>query len=1225
MTMKQLKLSCLLALLSVQTAMAQVDFRSESIYFLMTTRFFDGDTTNSAPTEWCSYIPGVNNPNITDPKDVTWRGDFKGLVQQLDYIKGMGFTAIWITPVVQNRGPLDYHGYHAWDFAKVDPRLESTGVTFKDLCDAVHAKGMKIILDIVTNHAGRFGIKSLAELKYNTDPTKPWGQNSLGLPLTDNPNWDYDGLTPNPDDNKIWSRANLAKMPPPFNQNLSLYNWPSTQSFLTTSDPNWYNQVGNGFVQGWDDTLNCYYGAIAGDCVDLKTSSQTVRDYFFNVYKTYIDMGVDGFRWDTWKHMPKRDIIHLYDRFKAYKPDLFVFGEVAQKRFELHPVLELNPHWYTWRDGVGSQPLGLGVLDFYAQATFHNIFEDGGAFSGVTDAARYDNLYGDPSLLVTWLDNHDFGPNNDWNRRYGGSEQNLAACMNFMFTWRGIPSVYYGTEMQFMKGAYTDIHEAASIQKSLDLTGRAYYGNNVNTAVNHKIYKHLAKLNAIRKAIPALQKGTWNWGGNYPGNGIGYTRTFGGQTVCVGLAKDGDANFNFTSIPNGIYRDAVTGREVNVTNGTLQFSVKSVSAGIYVQNGPGMIGESGAGYFEACVTGCAPTPKTTIAPVSDNYTSPINVTITASAGTAPYTIFYTTNGTTPTTASTVYTAPLNINTATVVKAIARDANGKISELAAQNYTFVQPKPKVAITPAAGNYFNPVNVTLTASNGTAPYTIYYTTNGSAPTTSSTVYTAPLNISTATTVRAIAVDANAQTSTITSAAYTFNIPPPVVTANPAGGNFPTPPVNVTLSASTPRPPATIYYTTDGSTPTTSSNVYSSALVFNGSSSVILKYIGRDNEGRISNVDSQRYTFNPIPDIWVYFKKPANWGSNIRCYYWNATPTGAMPTVAWPGVLMEPVCTGGAWYKFKFNGVTSVNIIFTDGTGKQTPDLTNVTNTRYYDNGWLNTIPEMTKPIADFTMTPSSGNAPLTVNFNAQNSSGCGNLSYFWDFGNGNTNSSTFTVSSLYPQPGIYNVKLVIRDANGASDSVIKVLEVNTAATGMAIHFKRPNTWTNIPRLYYWNTQPAGATIGWPGVAMEDIGGGWWRYVLSGVNCTNLIFNNNASPQTPDLNRCGDCWYDGGWVNAPTSVTGVLAPANAIKIYPNPVNNLVGLKNDLLQNGTYTLRVTDITGRIISAQVIRLEQKQTYWFTKERLHLNSGTMILQLIDGKGIIKWNGKLIVN
>ena len=105
---------------------------------------------------------------------------------------------------------------------------------------------------------------------------------------------------------------------------------------------------------------------------------------------------------------------------KKINPDLFIFGEVAQKRHELHNVEEINPHWYTWRGAVGnSEPSGMAVLDFYAMATFH-MFEKGESFSNVMAAARYDHLYANPDELVTFLDNHDFGPNNDWNRRYGG-------------------------------------------------------------------------------------------------------------------------------------------------------------------------------------------------------------------------------------------------------------------------------------------------------------------------------------------------------------------------------------------------------------------------------------------------------------------------------------------------------------------------------------------------------------------------------------------------------------------------------------------------------------------------------------------------------------------------------------------------------------------------------------------------------------------------------------
>lgn len=997
-------INCALYFLLCIPVFSQVDFRKETIYFLITSRFFDGDSTNNAANEWCSYYPGnPNNANFSGPKDVTWRGDFRGLIQKLDYIKDLGFTAIWITPVVQNRGPLDYHGYHAWDFTKVDNRLLSPGAGFKDLIDAAHAKGIKIVLDIVTNHSGRYGIKGQAELKYNTDPNQPWGKDKNGNTLQDNPNWSYDGLTPNPDDGKTWSRANLAKMPPPYNSNLANYNWPSTESFVKTSDPNWFHQWGNGFVQGWDDTLNCYNGAIAGDCPDLNTGSQTVQDYFFNAYKQYIDMGIDGIRYDTWKHMNKADVFKMTDRFKAYNPNLFIFGEVAQKRFELHSVEELNPHWYTWRGATNnSQPSGTSVIDFYGEATFHNIFQDGGGFSGVTGAARYDGLYADPSQLVTWLDNHDFGPNNDWNMRYSGTDENLAACMNFMFTWRGIPSVYYGTEMRFKSGAYTDLHDAAGINKSIDVTGRAYYGDVMNNAPNHIIYKHIKRLNAIRKAIPALQNGAWQWGGNAPGNGVGFTRRSGSSFVAVGLAKDGAASFNFTGLDNGTYRDAVTGRVSTVTNGNLSFTVQSGSAGIYVLNGPGMIGENGAGFFENCVN-CVSTPVVKISPASGNYSSVVTVILSATGGTAPYNIYYTTNGTTPTISSTKYTTSFTVNSRTIVRAIAVDAAGKISELDGQQYTFELPALTLKAMPGAGNYYTPQNITLTANGGKAPISIYYTTNGTTPTLASTRYTTPISVSTATTIKALAVD-SIGTQTSLSASYTFIIPPPVVTASPTNGNYPNPPVTVTLNASSPKPPVRIHYTINGTTPTTASPVYTGPFQVTSPGPKVVKFIGVDSLNQISAPDSVKYTFNPIPDIWVYFKKPATWAAP-KIHYWNSVPAGTITPTTWPGVNMTLECND--WYKFKFSGITATNLIFNDGAGKQTGDLT-ATATAYYDNGWLTTVPVMcpitnTPPVV--TITPASANFTDSIRVSLSvTDDKAGSIIYY------TTNGSTPTTASL-----------------------------------------------------------------------------------------------------------------------------------------------------------------------------------------------------------------------
>ncbi|MDO8344069.1 MAG: alpha-amylase family glycosyl hydrolase [Cellvibrio sp.] len=94
------------------TGIVNGDFRKETIYFLLTARFYDGDTGNN-----------YYNRDRYKAGDPHWRGDFKGLIQKLDYIKDLGFTAIWVTPPVENRSGLDYHGYHAYDFYKVDPRM----------------------------------------------------------------------------------------------------------------------------------------------------------------------------------------------------------------------------------------------------------------------------------------------------------------------------------------------------------------------------------------------------------------------------------------------------------------------------------------------------------------------------------------------------------------------------------------------------------------------------------------------------------------------------------------------------------------------------------------------------------------------------------------------------------------------------------------------------------------------------------------------------------------------------------------------------------------------------------------------------------------------------------------------------------------------------------------------------------------------------------------------
>ncbi|WP_230858165.1 alpha-amylase family glycosyl hydrolase [Actinoplanes aureus] len=131
------------------------DPRKDSIYFVLTARFNDGDGGNNRGGN--QHVKSGNKAN----EDPMFRGDFKGLVDKLDYIKALGFSAVWITPVVLNRSDYDYHGYHGWDFYEVDPRLESNGASYQDLIDSAHAKGLKIYQDVVFNHTSRWGANGL--------------------------------------------------------------------------------------------------------------------------------------------------------------------------------------------------------------------------------------------------------------------------------------------------------------------------------------------------------------------------------------------------------------------------------------------------------------------------------------------------------------------------------------------------------------------------------------------------------------------------------------------------------------------------------------------------------------------------------------------------------------------------------------------------------------------------------------------------------------------------------------------------------------------------------------------------------------------------------------------------------------------------------------------------------------------------------------------------------
>jgi len=228
-------------------------------------------------------------------------------------------------------------------------------------------------------------------------------------------------------------------------------------------------------------------------------------------------------------------------------------------------------------------------------------------------------------------------------------------------------------------------------------------------------------------------------------------------------------------------------------------------------------------------SGTLPVSSTPLfSPPGGTYTTTQSVSITA--GSSGGTIYYTTDGTTPTTSSAVYSTPIAVSASGTLKAIAVAAGYSSSNVGVAVYTIAPSLPAPTFSPSPGTYTT--SQTVTISDATAGTTIYYTTNGNTPTTSSTVYSGPITVSSPQTLKAIAVETGFINSPVATATYTVLPVLPTPTFSPAGGSYMTP-QTVTISDTTAG--TTIYYTINGTTPTTSSAVYSGPITVNSSETV------------------------------------------------------------------------------------------------------------------------------------------------------------------------------------------------------------------------------------------------------------------------------------------------------------------------------------------------------------------------------------------------------
>ncbi len=486
----------------------------EVIYFLLPDRVENGDPTNDR-----GGLKGDRLKTGFDPaaKGFYHGGDLKGLIQRLDYIKGLGATAVWVGPVFKNK-PVQgapgqesagYHGYWITDFTRIDPHF-GTNADFKALVDAAHARGLKVYMDIIANHtadviqyrerdaAGGFPYRSRADFPY----ARKGGTAGAAI----NPGFAGDQDS---------SAANFAKLTDPSfaytpfvpagDEHVKVPDW--------LNDPVFYHNRGNTTFKGESSRFGDFVGLD-----DLFTEHPRVRDGMIAIYRQWIeDFGIDGYRIDTARHVDpgfwQAFIPAMLEAAKAKGiPNFTIFGEVAREEPSSGYIAQ-----YTRRDGYPA------VLDFAFEASVRAVLAQGKGTDVLAELFDGDVLYegGEQAALAmpTFLGNHDMGRFSTLIRHdmpgIGDAELDarvrLAHVM--LLTLRGSPVIYYGDEQGFVgDGNDNDAREDMFASRTA-----SYLDNPVLEATRpaaadhfdpaHPFYRMIHELAALRATHPALARG----------------------------------------------------------------------------------------------------------------------------------------------------------------------------------------------------------------------------------------------------------------------------------------------------------------------------------------------------------------------------------------------------------------------------------------------------------------------------------------------------------------------------------------------------------------------------------------------------------------------------------------------------------------------------------------------------------------------------------------------
>ena len=566
-------------------APARHDDTREQFYFVMPDRFANGDTANDK-----GGLTGSRLSTGYDPTDKGFYqgGDLKGLTKRLDYIKGLGTTAIWMAPIFKNKpvqgtgsnASAGYHGYWITDFTQVDPHF-GTNKDLQTLISKAHAKGMKVFFDVITNHTA--DVVDYAEKSYDylSKGAFPYLTKD-GRPFDDA---DY------ADGKKKFPAVTSASFP----RTPTVTSAGKVPSWL--NDPTMYHNRGDSTFAGESAT----YGDFSG-LDDLWTERPEVVHGMEKIYERWVkDFAIDGFRIDTVKNVDMDFWTQWATALDTYaarhgRRNFFMFGET-----------------YSADTSVTSPYVTQGrldaTLDFPFQDAARSYASQGGSAQKLSsvfaDDYKYTTDKANAYEQVTFLGNHDMGRIGYFLKQDNpkATDAELLAkdrlANEVMFLSRGNPVVYYGDEQGFTgSGGDKDARQTMFASKVADYldddeigTDRTAAGDSYDTSA--PLYRQISALGKLRKDNPALADGVQTE--RYAADGAGiyaFTRTDArtGQEYVVAFNNaDTARTATFATGSAGMRYRAIHGTDGTLTSdgsAELTVTVPAESAVVYKAAGP---------------------------------------------------------------------------------------------------------------------------------------------------------------------------------------------------------------------------------------------------------------------------------------------------------------------------------------------------------------------------------------------------------------------------------------------------------------------------------------------------------------------------------------------------------------------------------------------------------------------------------------------------------------